>query len=74
MLPDGVTVQTDGVVDANDTGRPDVDVANSWWDAPKVCEPGFVNWIVCVPCGVTLFDAADATPGPALVVAVTVKV
>jgi len=43
-----VTVQTDGVVDASVTGKPEVEVAASWSGAvPIVWLPGFANVMVC---------------------------
>ena len=41
---------------------------------PKFCAPGLLNVIVCAARGVTLFEAFDAGPVPALLVALTVNV
>ena len=56
------------------TARLEEAVAVSVGEVPKFCAPGLANVIVCPPCGVTLFDGADAGPGPAILAATTVKV
>jgi hypothetical protein len=72
--PPLVIVHTPVVDDVNVTVRPELAVAVSVGVVPKFCAPGFAKVIVCAPFGVTLFDAAEAAPVPALLVAVTVKV
>jgi hypothetical protein len=69
-----VIEQTPGVVDVKVTMSPELAVAVSIGDVPKVWVPGFANVIVCGPFGITLLDAADGALGPAELVAVTVKV
>jgi hypothetical protein len=41
---------------------------------PMFCAPGLVNVMVCDPIGVTLLEALELLPVPALLVAVTLKV
>jgi hypothetical protein len=72
--PPEVIVHTPVVDDENVGVRPDVAVAVNVGVVPKFCAPGFANVIVCVPFGVTAFDADEAKPLPAEFVAVTVKV
>ena len=72
--PPLVTVQTPVVLEENVTVRVEVDVAVSVGDVPKFCVPGLLNVIVCEACGVTEFEADEALPVPAELVAVTVKV
>ena len=72
MDPD--TVQTLVVLEEYTTARPELAVASRVSEVPAVCCAGFTNWIVCVPTGVTEFDADEAAPVPTLFVAVTVKV
>jgi hypothetical protein len=56
------------------TVRLDVLLALSVGVVPKFCAPGLLKVMVWLAAGVTLLDAADALPVPALLVAVTVKV
>jgi hypothetical protein len=72
--PPDVTVQTPVVEDVNTGVRPDVAVAVSVGAVPKFCAPGVLKVIVWVPWGVAGFEAAEAEPVPALLVAVIVKV
>ena len=69
-----VTVHTALVLLVKLTASAEVLVATKVGAAPKLCGPGLAKVMVCVPFGVTLLDAADALPVPALLVAVTVKV
>lgn len=73
-VPPVVTVQTPVLVVVKETARPELAMALSVGDVPKVWVPGFANVIVCGPFGVTLLDAADEAPVPVALVAVTVKV
>ncbi|MNU98234.1 hypothetical protein D3C71_883390 [compost metagenome] len=41
---------------------------------PKFCVPGLLKVMVCGDAGITLLDAADASPVPAALLAVMVKV
>src|ERR1043166_2324601 len=72
--PPVVIVQTAGVDDVKDTVRADEAVAVRVGVVPKVCAAGCANVMVCAAFGVTAFEAADAGPVPAELVAVTVKV
>jgi hypothetical protein len=72
--PPLVMVHTSGVSLVNVTGSVESEVAVSVGWVPKFCAPGFANVIVCGALGITLFDAAEAWPVPALFVAVTVNV
>ena len=71
--PAPVIVHTPGVEEVNDTFNDEVEVAVRVGVLPKFCDPGLAKVIVCGAAGVTVFDAADATPVPILLVAVTVK-
>ena len=71
-MPD--TVHTPGVSLVNVTVSPESDDAVRVGLVPKLCAPGLLKVMVCVALGVTLFEAAEAVPVPALFVAVTVKV
>ncbi len=73
-VPPLVTVQTAFVADVNATASPELAVAVRVGLELKLCAPGLAKVIVCVPCGATEFDAAEAGLVPALLVAVTVKV
>ncbi|WP_211209726.1 hypothetical protein, partial [Uliginosibacterium gangwonense] len=53
---------------------PEPEVAVNVGVVPKFCAPGLAKVMVCDVLGVTLFEAAEAEPVPALFVAVTVKV
>jgi hypothetical protein len=72
--PPLVMVHTSGVSLVNVTGSPELEVAVSVGWVPKFCVPGPANVIVCGVLGVTLSEAAEAAPVPALFVAVTVNV
>src|SRR5262249_1527159 len=81
--PPEVTVQTPVVVDENETARLESDVAVSVGGGPKFCPPRVAEGVFWDACGgpvvdgaqgVTLFDAAEALPVPAVFVAVTVNV
>ena len=72
--PPEVIVATLGVSDVKVGVRLESAVALSVGVVPKFCVPGFVNVIVCEALGVTEFEAADAEPVPAELVAMTVKV
>lgn len=69
-----LTVHTSGVLVVKVTVSPESELALSVRLVPKFCAPGFANVMVCAALGVTLLDAADAVPVPALFVAVTVNV
>ena len=73
-VPLVVMVQTPGVAEVNDMGKPDVELAVSVGVVPKLFAPGFANVIVCGPCGVTLPEVVEAEPVPMEFVAVTVKI
>ena len=72
--PPEVIVHTPVVLDVKLTVSPEVAVADKVGVVPKFCAPGLAKVMVCVPLGVTLFDADEALPVPTLLVAVTVKV
>ena len=72
--PPDVMVQTPVVDDVKLTVNPESAVAVSVGVVPKFCVPGLLNVIVCAARGVTLFEAFDAGPVPALLDAVTVNV
>ena len=72
--PPLVIVATPGVDDVKVTDRPDVLVALSVGEVPKFWAPGWLKVIVWFPFGVTEFEADEAEPVPAELVAVTVKV
>ena len=72
--PPDVVVHTPVVDEENVTVSPDEAVAVSVGLVPKLCEPGLLKVMVCVPIGVTAFDAADAALVPIALVAVTVQV
>ena len=67
-------VHTPVVLELNVGVRPEVAVAVNVGLVPKFCAPGLLKSMYCGALGVTLFDAADAVPVPAELVAVTVKV
>ena len=67
-------VQTPVVLEVKVGARPEEAVAVRVGEVPNVCVPGLAKVMVWPAMGVTLFDAADAAPGPAELVAVTVKV
>lgn len=69
-----VIVHTPVVADENVTVSVDVAVAVNTGVVPKFCAPGLLNVMVFDAFGVTLFDAADALPVPALFSALAVKV
>ena len=73
-VPPDVIVQTFVVDEVNVGTKVEVVVAVSVGVVPSVCAPGFANVIVWLALGVTAFDAADAGPAPAALVAVTLKV
>jgi hypothetical protein len=73
-VPPLVMVHTPVVVELKATVSPDVEVAVSVGVVPKFCAPGLLNVMVCEAAGIAEFDAADAEPVPAELVAVTVKV
>ncbi len=72
--PPEVIVQTPVVAEVNATARFDVAVAVKVGVVPKFCVPGLAKDIVWLAFGVTEFEAADAWPVPAPLVAVTVNV
>ena len=72
--PPVVMVQTPVVVEVNVGVRPEEAVAVSVGVVPKFCVPGLVKVMVCVALGVIEFDAEEAVPVPAELVAVTVNV
>ncbi len=72
--PPEVMVHTPLVDEENATVRLEVAVADNVGDVPKFCAPGSAKVMTCGEAGVTLLDALDAPPVPALLVAVTVKV
>jgi hypothetical protein len=72
--PPLVIVQTPAVLVVKVRGSPEEALAVSAGVVPKFCAPGLMKVMVCGAVGVTLFDAADAAPVPAELVAVTVKV
>jgi hypothetical protein len=79
--PPPVTVQTAAVDEENVTASPEVQRALRVGVVPKVCGPGLAKVMVWaaldqppVDLGVTLFEAAEAAPVPALLVAATVNV
>ena len=68
-------VQTEGVREANVTGLPDAPpVAVTMLDPPTAMVGATHKEIDCVPCGVTLLDAAAATLLPAALLATTTQV
>src|SRR3569623_532964 len=72
--PPLVTVQTPVVLAVKLTVSPESLVAAKVGVVPKFCAPGVANVIVWAPFGVTVFEAAEALPVPALLVAITMKV
>jgi hypothetical protein len=72
--PPLVIVQTPVVDDVNDTVKLESDVAVNVGVVPKLFTPGFAKVIDWESFGVTLDEATEATDGPTLFVAVTVKV
>jgi hypothetical protein len=68
-----VTVHTPVVVEVKVGVKLELAVALSVGVAPKLCAPGLAKVIVCAAIGVTLFDALEAEPVPAELVAVTLK-
>ena len=72
--PPEVIVHTLVVDDVNVTVSPESEEAVTVGVVPKFCAPGLLNAIVCAALGVAEFDAADAEPVPAELVAVTVNV
>ena len=73
-VPLEVMVHTLGVLEEKLTDRPEVAVALSVGVVPKLCAPGLEKVMVWLPTGVTLLEADEAAPVPALLVAVTVNV
>ena len=71
--PPLVMVQTAVVADVNVTVNPESALALNVGVVPKFCAPGLLKMMVCAAVGVTLFDAAEAEPVPAELVAVTVN-
>src|SRR3569623_788420 len=67
-------VQTSVVLELKVGVSPESLVAVKIGVVPKFCAPGLAKVMAWVPLGVTLLDAADALPVPALFVAVTVKI
>ena len=72
--PPLVIVQTPVVEEVKLTASPELAVAVKVGVVPKFCAPGSAKVIVWLAAGVTEFDAAEASPVPAPLVAVTVKV
>jgi len=72
--PPEVIVQTPVVAEVNATAKFEVEVADNVGVVPKFCVPGLAKDIVWLAFGVTEFEAADAWPVPAPLVAVTVNV
>jgi hypothetical protein len=72
--PPEVMVHTPVVLEVKLTVRLEVDVALRVGVVPKFCAPGLVKVMVWLATGVTEFEADEALPVPALLVAVTVKV
>jgi hypothetical protein len=72
--PPLVTVATPVLPLLNVTVNPDDDDAESVGVVPKFWAPGFAKVMVCDALGVTLLEADEAAPVPALFVAVTVNV
>ena len=67
--------QTEGVREANVIGLPDAPpVAVTLPDPPTAMTGAAVKEIDCVPCGVTLLDAADTALLPAALLATTTQV
>jgi hypothetical protein len=62
------------VLEVKLTLRPEFELADSVGEVPKFWAPGLLKAMVCRALGVTLFEAAEADPVPAELVAVTVKV
>jgi hypothetical protein len=73
-VPPPVVVHTPVVEELKVTDKPDVAVAVSVGLVPKFLAPGLVKVIVCGADGVTEFEAEEAAPVPAALVAFTVKV
>ena len=71
--PPLVIVHTPVVLEVKLTLRPESELADRVGEVPKFCAPGLANVMVWGALGVTLFDAAEADPVPAELVAVTVK-
>ena len=69
-----VIVHTPVVLEVKLTLRPESELADSVGEVPKLWVPGSLNVMVWLAVGVTLFEAAEAAPVPAELVAVTVKV
>ena len=67
-------VHTAGVLLAKVTGSVEVEVAVKVGLVPKFCAPGLLKVMVCEAFGVTLFEAVEAGPVPAPLVAVAVKI
>jgi len=72
--PSAVTAHTAGVDATKRSGSPESTEATSVGVVPKSCAPGLAKVMTCVTAGVTALEAADAGPGPTLLLAVTVKV
>ena len=72
--PPLVIVHTPVVPEVKVGVRPEVALAVSVGVVPKFCAPGLAKVMVWLAFGVTLFDAPEADPVPAELVAVTVKV
>jgi hypothetical protein len=72
--PPEVIVQVAAVDELKETVRPELAVAASVGVVVAPYGPGLEKAIVCANLGVTLFDATDAGPVPAALVALTVKV
>ena len=72
--PPEVMVQTPMVAEVNVTVRLESEVAVNVGVVPKFCVPGLVNVMVWGALGVTEFEADEAEPVPAALVAVTVNV
>ncbi len=73
-VPPLVMAQTLVVVEVKVTPRPDVEVAVRVGVVLKLCGPGLAKVMVCAALGVMEFDAEEAGPVPAELVAVTLKV
>ena len=73
-VPSLVMVHTPVVLEVKVGASPEVAVALRVGVVPKFSAPGLAKDIVWLAFGVTLFEAAEAGPVPALLVVVTVKV
>ena len=71
--PPLVIVQTPVVEEVKVTASLELAVAVRVGVVPKFCAPGSAKVMVWLAAGVTEFDSADASPVPAPLVAVTVK-